>query len=270
MSRIHHRRAGIVALLFVFTLVATPEGKTQTIVKTQSRTVAEWAVIKANSATYGPILTELESLAVSLKSASLPDSLLVARLEEGAKKRVAPMALLHALKSDTARFLAIASTLRVRGVFPPRPEDIVSIVEQTDILLRAGIGFQEYASALDAAIRKQGKNLTAVSRGIAALAVAARAMATFRLSEKDRTRLAVELVSGDTEIGEFDSILGRMAECIASGLSTAESLDSAFGTMNGKGKGKGSSEMETGGGSQNGNRGNEGRESPGQGRQRGN
>ena len=271
MKRIFLIRAGSVALalfaLLVHPLRSDAQAVSQAVSQTASRTVTEWIARPTNTSTYGSILTDLQNLAASLRAASLPDSLLAARLDEGSKKRIPSAALLRALRDDTSRFLSIASMLRDRGVFPKKPGDGISVVEQTDMLLRAGIGFPELGSALDAAIRKQGKTPAAVSRTIAVLVVAAKAGAAHSLDENDRMRLASELISGELAEKNFDSLLAKIAERFAAGLSATESLDSALETM--KDAGKGRADAGGGGTSQDGDRGEEGAGSPGQGRQKG-
>lgn len=269
MNGVLRRVAGAVAIFAVMAFAIPLAGIAQTNGRAAPRTVSEWALVQTNVSAYGAILAELESLASSLRSASLPDSLLVARLDEGLKKRIPSAALLRALRNDTSRFLSIASTMRERGLLPKKPEDSASIVEQTDILVRAGMGMTELERTLDAAIGKQGKTQASLARSIAALAVAAKATATFHLDEKGRIRLATDLVVCDLAEKDFDSVLEAMARYMDTGLSTLESLESALGTMSGKGKGKGSGDTEAGGASRNGKLGNENSDSRGQGSQKG-
>ena len=67
-------------------------------------------------AAYTSIRADLEALAASLRSAGLPDSLLRIRMEEAARKRVQPPTLLAALRTEIARLISLAGTLRGLGL----------------------------------------------------------------------------------------------------------------------------------------------------------
>jgi len=186
--------------------------------------VAAWFAKPANAAAYGSIAAEVETLGASIRASSLSDSLLAKRLEEAAKKHISPPTLLATLKSDTARVLFVSKALGSRGLLSADRKKATFAVEQTTLFLRAGIGETELETVLDAAVRKRGQNDEAVSRTLAALAVAATAEANYNLPRNESLLLAVGLVACDLPDGKFDSILASMATLVKKGGTVSEAL----------------------------------------------
>ena len=196
--------------------------------------LAAWFAKPANQAAYGAIAAEAQTLAVALRAASLSDSLLAARLEEAARKRVPAPLLLATLRDDTARYLSVSTTLRDRGLLPSDPKKASSMVEQVALLLRGGIAAGELNAALDASIAKFGSKAAsneAVTRAVAALSVVASAKAQYGLSEESSRLLAIALMESDLPNKKLDSILDSIATIIAKGGSVSEALNSAIATI---------------------------------------
>jgi len=206
------------ALLFLFALAAAAE----------AQNLAAWFARPANQAAYGEIADEASILAEAIEAASLSDSLIAARLEEAAKKRISATVLLATLKEDVTRYLVASDALRLRGLLPKNEKQATLMVEQTTLLLRAGIGRKELGAALDAAVAKLGPKASAVSRTIAALSVVANARAEYNLGEDTRLLLAIVLVESDLADSRLDSGLASIRSGVAKGNSVSLALSSAI------------------------------------------
>lgn len=225
--------------------------------------LAAWFAKPANQAAYGAIAAEAQTLAAAVRAASLSDSLLAARLEEAARKRVPAPLLLSTLREDTARYLSVSDALRDRGLLPADAKKASAMVEQVALLLRGGIVAGELNAALDAAIAKLGAkaaNNAAVTRAVAALSVVASAKAQYGLSEESSRLLAVALTESDLSNKKLDSILDSIATILAQGGSVSEALNSAIATIS-KGnsaKAKASEKSNSGNSGEKENQGNSG------------
>jgi hypothetical protein len=224
----HFRRAGnfvLLALFLCFMLAGT--------IPLAAQEVSGWFAKSSLASAYGSVRSDIESIASSLSSAGISDSLLASRLEEGARKHVPAELMLATLRADTSRAISVAASLRERGLLPQDKRKATSEVEQASILLRAGLTEGELGASLDAATERNGKNESAVSRAIAALSAVAAVQAKFGISETERRRLAIALVSSDVSDGSLDSVLATMEKSVAGGSSVSEALDAAVGRFAG-------------------------------------
>ena len=208
----------IAAMVFVLALPALAA----------AQNVAAWFAKPANTAVYGSIAAEVEALGASIRAASLSDSLIAKRLEEAARKHVAPATLLATLKADTGRALFVAKALGSRGLLSTDPKKSTFAVEQATLLLRAGIDETELGAVLDASVRKSGRNEAAVSRALAALLVAVTAEATYKLSESESLFLAIGLVTSNLPEGKLDTILASVANLVKNGSSVSDALEAVI------------------------------------------
>lgn len=135
--------------------------------------LAVWFSRSGATGPYVAIRPAAELLAVDLAAVSLPDSLLVSRLEEGAKKRVRADRMIETLRGDATRLVEIADALKSRGLLPQDRKKAAALAEQAYLLFRAGIGRAEFDRSLDEAVARLGRTPEALSRSLAALAVAA-------------------------------------------------------------------------------------------------
>jgi hypothetical protein len=192
--------------------------------------LAAWFANPANQAAYGAIAADAQSLAATVRAASLSDSLLAARLEEAARKRVPAPVLLATLKEDSARYLSVSEALRDRGLLPADAKKASAMVEQVAILLRGGIVESELSAALDAAVAKLGAtaNNAAVTRAVAALSVVANAKAQYGFSEENCRLLAIALTESDLSNKKLDSVLDSIATFVAQGGSVSDALNSVI------------------------------------------
>ena len=193
-----------------------------------AQNVTAWFSKPANATAYGSIAAEVESLGASIRAAALSDSLIAKRLEEGAQKHVSSAILLATLKADAERALSVAKALGSRGLISADPKKATFAVEQTTLLLRAGIDETELGATLDASVRKLGRGNAAVSRALAALSVTATAKSKYDLSGNEGIFLAVGLVTSDLSEGKLNSILSSIANLLKSGSSVSEALEVAI------------------------------------------
>lgn len=183
-------------------------------------------------AAYTSIRADLEALAASLRSAGLPDSLLRIRMEEAARKRVQPPTLLAALRTEIARLISLAGTLRGLGLFPQNRDDVAAFFGQAATLMRSGIGEREVKAALEAARAKgDAKSAESLARALAALSVVAEAEAAYRLGEGGRLRLAGALIDSSLPVSEFGTVLDSLSDLRAGGESVAVALERALGEL---------------------------------------
>ncbi len=190
-----------------------------------------WFNKPANQAAYGAIAAETRILAEAIQKASLSDSLITARLEEAAKKRIPANVLLATLKEDTARYLIVSDALRLRGLQPENEKQATAMVEQVALLLRAGIGRAELDATLDAAVSMLGMKAggkTAVTRTVAALSVVANAQAAYGMSKEESLLLARALVESKLSDKKLDSVLDSIQKVIAKGGTIGEALTSVI------------------------------------------
>jgi len=190
-----------------------------------------WFNKPANQAAYGAIAAETRILAEAIQKASLSDSLIAARLEEAAKKRIPANVLLATLKEDTARYLIVSDALRLRGLQPENEKQATAMVEQVALLLRAGIDRTELDATLDAAVSKLGMKAggkTAVTRTVAALSVVANARAAYGMSKEESLLLARALVESKLSDKKLDSVLDSIQKAMAKGGTIGEALDSVI------------------------------------------
>ena len=209
------------AVLFLFAFASSAE----------AQDLAAWFAKPANQAAYGAIAAEVDTLAYSLKVSSLPDSLLAARLEEAAKKKIAFTVLIATLKADTARYLAISAALRDRSLLPENDKKIATTVEQIALLLRAGIDEKTLEASLDASHKKLGrkaKESDAVSRAIATLSVVATANAAYGLSDEEERLFAIALAGSDLSDKKLDTVLLPMKGIVKKGGSIGEAFQAVI------------------------------------------
>ena len=214
------RRIGF-ALIFFFAFAASAG----------AQNLAAWFARPANQAAYGAIAAEVDALAASLKASSLPDSLLAVRLEEAAKKKIPFTVLVATLKADTARYLAISAALRDRSLLPENDKKTATTVEQTALLLRAGIDEKTLEASLDASRKKLGskaKGSDVVSRAIATLSVVATANATYGLSGEERLLFAAALAGSDLSDKKLEDVLTPMKGIVTKGGSTGEAFQAVI------------------------------------------
>ena len=213
--------------------------------------VAAWFSKSAKAQNYSTIRGDIDTLAASLRSAGLLDSLLASRLEEGSRKNVPPKQMLDTLRVDSGRAVSVASMLRAEGLFPDDKKSATSEVEQALIMLRAGFSEDELRSSLKQAAAEKGKNESAVSRALAALAAVASTDSAGQLSESDRLAWVLALISSDSSSSELGSAAKLMykARLGASEGSSGASTDSGKGASAEAGNGSSGS---GGGGSGNG------------------
>ncbi|MHB0896402.1 MAG: hypothetical protein ACYC1A_02490 [Spirochaetales bacterium] len=193
--------------------------------------LAAWFAKPANQAAYGAIAAEAQTLAAAVRAASLSDSLLAARLEEAARKRVPAPVLLATLKQDTARYLSVSKALSSRGLLPSDAKKASAMIEQVALLLRGGIAESELSAALDAAVTKLGAtaaNNATVTRAVAALSVVANAKAQYGFSEENCHLLAIALTESDLSNKKLDSVLDSIATLVAQGGSVSDALNSVI------------------------------------------
>ena len=209
------------ALLFLFAFAASAG----------AQNLAAWFAKPANQAAYGAIAAEVNALASSLKASSLPDSLLAARLEEAAQKKIPFTVLIATLKADTARYLAISAALRDRSLLPENDKKTAATVEQIALLLRAGIDEKTLEVSLDASQKKLGgkaKGSDALSRAIATLSVVATANAAYGFSDEEERLLAIALASSDLSDKKLEAVLPSMKGIVTKGGSVGEALQAAI------------------------------------------
>lgn len=190
-----------------------------------------WFSKPANQAAYGAIAAETRILAEAIQGASLSDSLIAARLEEAAKKRIPANVLLATLRDDTARYLIVSDVLRLRGLLPDNEKQATATVEQVALLLRAGIDRTELDATLDAAVSKLGMKAggkTAVTRTVAALSVVANAQVEYGMSKEESLLLAMALVESKLSDNKLDSVLDAIKKTMAKGGTIGEALDSVI------------------------------------------
>jgi hypothetical protein len=219
--------------------------------------LAAWFGKPDNQAGYGNIAGETKALSEALRAASLSDSLIVARLEEGSRKHIAAALVLATLKEDTARFIAISAALRGLSLLPDDSRKASATVEQINLLLRAGIDGKTLDAALDAAKGKfanKAADAAIISRAVASLSVAATARAQYRLDDQDCLLIAVTLVDCDLSDNRLGSIIATLGAVLAKGGSIREALASVVEKTSG-----GKSEARDNG------KGNQGRSDEGKG-----
>ena len=215
--------------------------------------LAAWFSKPANQGAYGVIAEEARTLSTILRGALLSESLIAARLEEGARKHVPPSIILATLKEDTSRFVAISASLRSRSLLPNDSRKASATVEQINLLLRAGVDEKTLDAALDAALKKLGGKDSAVpviSRAVAALSVVATARAQYGLSARGCPLIAAALVESDLSDGRLDSVLAALGGAISNGELAGEALSAAIG--------RGSKGTSEGNGNEKGNQGGSG------------
>lgn len=157
------RRVAVAAALAILALgAAAPRAGAQDL--------AAWYADAPHRAAYGSVRAEVESLAAQLSAASLPDSLLASRLEEGSRKRIAPDRLVAALRADTARLVRIASALRGAALLPQDRRAAGQLADRYQVLLRAGATFEEFEAALARSVARLGSTRSAAEDSLAALA----------------------------------------------------------------------------------------------------
>lgn len=206
--------------------------------------IDDWLSKSAVSSSYGSLAAEIRSYAAELRQLNLSENLLLMRLEEAANKKVPPALLQSSLRSDMGFIRIAAQSLKSRSLYPTKERDATKSVEKALLLLRAGIGRAELEAAMDASLAKagpKGKETAVVSRAYSALATAASAGASYKLSEPSRRALAAYLISSDLSEKKFDSALAELARRVQAGESPDTAAASmARGGSEGKNEGKAS------------------------------
>ena len=186
---------------------------------TAKRTIAVWFGGTEEEKKYGSIKNEVELLALNLGFSGLGEGLLVDRLVEGSQKRIPAEKLLVALKDETRRLQSIARILSERGLFPVGEAD--GLAAEASLLLRAGLGESEFATALDATAELVDLKtpLPKVQRVLTALSTALAIHARFPLEVGDRQKLITALVLSRIPRERFGSLVSLFARGKASGMS---------------------------------------------------
>ncbi len=205
----------IYALLFVTVFPAT------------TQEVAAWFTRQGSKTAYAAISKDVLALAAALKADGLPESLLITRIEEAARKKIAPATLRATLAEDTRQYLEVADILRDRKLLPQDSRRMASVIEQVSVLLRAGIDEANLEKMLDAALAvadPKAKAETALDRTIAALSIVLAGQAANKLTEDESLLLGLTLVESPLSDKQFNAALGTLKNALAKGSSFTDAL----------------------------------------------
>jgi len=198
--------AGAILSIALLALAAAPSS---------GQEAAAWFERAPGAAGYASIRGAAEAAAARLRAAGLPDGLLAARLEEGARKRIAPERLAAALADEAVRYEAIAAELSSRGLLPELPSEAGGLAERAGLLMRGGTALAEIAAALDAAPRGSAAR---AERALSAVAAEFSIHARFPLAPAERIALAAALAGSALGEERFASLLAVFARYRAEGL----------------------------------------------------
>lgn len=211
-------KATLLAILAFFYISAIPA---------TSQEVAAWFARQGSKTAYAAISKDILALAAALNADGLPETLLIARIEEAARKKIAPATLRATLAEDTRQYLEVADILRDRKLLPQDSRKMASVIEQVSVLLRAGIDETNLEKMLDAALAvadPKAKADTALDRTIAALSVVLSGRAANKLTEEESLLLGLALVESPLSDKQFNAALGTIRSALAKGSSFSDAL----------------------------------------------
>ena len=218
MPRASTKNALLLAILAFFYISVLPA---------TSQEVAAWFAKQGSKTAYAVISNDVLALATALKAEGLPETLLIARIEEAARKKIAPATLRATLAEDTRQYLEVADILRDRKLLPKDTRKMASLLEQVSVLLRAGIDEANLEKILDAALAAadpKAKAETALDRTIAALSVVLSGRAANKLTEEESLLLGLTLVESPLSDKQFNATLGTLKSALAKGSSFSDAL----------------------------------------------
>jgi hypothetical protein len=211
-------KATLLAILVFFHISVLP---------VTSQEVAAWFAKQGSKTAYAAISKDVLALAAALKADGLPETLLIARIEEAARKKIAPTTLRATLAEDTRQYLNVADILRDRTLLPKDTRKMASLIEQVSVLLRAGIDEANLEKILDAALAAadpKAKAETALDRTIAALSIVLSGRAANKLTEEESLLLGLTLVESPLSDKQFNAALGTLKSNLAKGQSFTDAL----------------------------------------------
>lgn len=186
----------------------------------QAQEVEAWFSDANHMAVYGSIRQSSLQLARQLEVLGLTDRLLMLRLEEAYRKRIAPSKTIESLKKDVARFGTIAEMLAARNLKAATPAEASDQIMRLDIFLRAGFSEQECAFILDIALEldgdRSGSKSTVLFRRIAAAMASVLPLRSRGILDSEATvLLAGALILSDRPDTEFPSYLAPLEKAAA-------------------------------------------------------
>jgi hypothetical protein len=211
-------KTALLAILVFFHIITLP---------VTSQEVAAWFAKQGSKTAYAVISKDVLALAAALKADGLPETLLIARIEEAARKKIAPAILRTTLAEDTRQYLDVADILRDRTLLPKDARKMASLIEQVSVLLRAGIDEANLEKILDAALAAadpKAKAETALDRTIAALSIVLSGRAANKLTEEESLLLGLALVESPLSDKQFSAALGALKSALAKGTSFSDAL----------------------------------------------
>ncbi|MCX7775080.1 MAG: hypothetical protein WHT81_02885 [Rectinemataceae bacterium] len=185
--------------------------------------VEAWFSDGNHLAAYGSIRQASLELARQLEMQGLTDRLLMLRLEEAYRKRIAPSKAIESLKKDVARFGTIAGMLASRNLKAQTPAEVSEQILRLDIFLRAGLSEQECAFILDIALgwdgdRSSRKSQLLFNRITAAMAAVLPLRSKGLIDAETTVLLAGALIMSDRPDTEFSAQIAPLEKAAGQNL----------------------------------------------------
>lgn len=173
--------------------------------------IAAWFGSAPEAAAYAAVKDRITSIAEEAARGGVPESILLERLIEGTRKRVAPERLASALEAEAARLESVALLLKGRDLGAAALSELIG---SGGLLLRSGATLDELGRSLAAG----GPGDEGARRAFAAVSVLTGLYSRFGLNEAERNRLLEALARSSIPRTQFSSLISLFARWRASGL----------------------------------------------------
>jgi hypothetical protein len=194
--------------------------------------LADWYAASPRAATYLSVRGELAALLADCEAEGIPPELLMARIAEGAGKRVEPGRLVSVLRVDLSNYVVIRGLVAKHYPGEVGGKRLAGLLERGGMALRSGLDAVQFGAMVNAA---SARGADAARTMEAILAVAA-AQASVPLDEDGKMALAVALALSGEGTERFSQLASILLRGRAGKLQTRDLVAIIVGVL-GKGGG---------------------------------
>jgi len=194
--------------------------------------LADWYAASPRAAAYLSVRSELAALLADCEAEGVPVELLMARLAEGAGKRVEPERLVSVLRADLSRYAVVKALVAKHYPGEMGGKRLAGLLERGGMAQRSGLDAGQFG-AMVAASSARGAD---AGRAMDAILAVAAAQASVPLDDDSKVALAVALALSGESPERYSQLTSLLLRGRAGKLQTSELVAMIVGVL-GKGGG---------------------------------
>jgi len=214
------RRIAFLATALAFAMAAAAEP------------LADWYAASPRASAYLSIRGELAELLADCEAEGIPEELLMARIAEGAGKRVQPDRLVSVLRTDLSNYVVVKGLVARHYPGEIGGGRLAGLLERGGMALRTGLDAAQFG-AMVAAASVRGAD---AARAMDAILAVAAAQASVPIDDDGKVALAVALALSGESPEHFSQLSSLLLRGRAGRLQTRELVAMIVGVL-GKGGG---------------------------------